>query len=113
MQTKIKKTLLILVSILVIVAASYVLFITSFVTHGFRDYVQFCSLYIEKIDDYKSQTGHYPDTLQKLTKPPFSWRYKASDCYYYSQPNFYGFAVKHGLIGQRFYYSDSNKWLSD
>jgi len=105
--------LFISVSVLVILAVSYVLFVASFVTHGFRDYVQFCSFYIEKIDDYETQTGHFPDTLQQLKKPPFSWRYKASDCHYYSQTDFYGFSVKQGLIGQKFYYSDTNKWISD
>jgi len=113
MKTKTKKILLISASSIVILAAAYVLFVASFVTHGFRDYVQFCSLYIEQINNYKKQKGHFPDTLQELVKPPYSFRYDASDCHYYSQPDFYGFSVKHGLIGQMFYYSDSNKWLSD
>jgi len=113
MQTKTKKTLFISVLVVVILAASYVTYISSFVTNGFRDYVHFCSFYIEQIDDYKNQTDRYPATLQELVKPLFSFRYEASDCHYYSQTDFYGFVVKHGLIGQKLYYSDSNKWLSD
>jgi len=113
MQTKTKKTLFISVLVVVILAASYVTYIYYFVTNGFRDYVQFCSFYIEQIDDYKKRTGLYPESLQQLSKPQFSFRYEPDDCHYYSQPYFYGFTVKYGLIGQKFYYSDSNKWLSD
>lgn len=113
MKAKTKKIFIISTLTIVILAVCYVTFIYAFVTHGFRDYVQFCSFYIEQIDDHKKQTGLYPDTLQNLNKPSFSWRYKAADCHYYSQTDFYGFAVKHGLIGQKIYYSDTNKWISD
>jgi hypothetical protein len=113
MQTKTKKTLFVAILVVVILAASYVTYFYAFVTNGFRDHVRFFSFYIKQIDDYKKRTGLYPETLQQLSKPLFSFRYKPSDCHYYSQSDFYGFAVKHGLIGQKFYYSDSNKWLSD
>jgi flagellar basal body-associated protein FliL len=113
MKAKTKKILFISILVVVVLATSYVTFIYAFVTHGFRDYVQFCSLYIEQIDDYKKQTGHYPDTLQQLSKPRLSFRYEASDCHYNSQTDIYDFSVKHSLIGQKFYYSDTNKWISD
>lgn len=113
MKVKTKKVIIISSLLVLILVASYVTYIYSFVTNGFRDYVQFCSIYIEQINDYKKQNSRYPDTLQKLTKPPYSWRYKAADCHYYSQADFYGFSVKQGLIGQKFYYSDTDKWISD
>jgi len=113
MKTKTKKILFISVLAIVILAASYVTFVYAYITHGFRDYVQFCSFYIEQIDDHKKQTGLYPDTLQQLKKPPLSFRYEANDCHYYSRPDFYGFSVKFSLIGQKFYSSDTNKWISD
>jgi hypothetical protein len=113
MTAKTKKVFFISALVIVILAASYVTFISAYVTHGFRDYEQFCSFYIEQIDEHKKQTGLYPDTLQQLNKPHLSFRYEANDCHYYSQTDSYGFAVKHGLIGQKFYYSDRNTWISD
>jgi len=113
MNAKTKKILMLLMSIIVVGVTSYIIFVGYLVSNGFKDYASFCSKYISQINEYKTKTGHYPSTLEELTKPAFSFRYDIEFCRYYTQTDFYGFTVPEGLIGQALYSSKTRKWTHD
>lgn len=113
MQSKTKKLLKISVIIILVLTTVYFIFIGYLITNGYKDYVKFCSKYIEQIDQHKNIAGKYPSNLDKLIKPSFSFRYNPKACGYYAQKDFYGFAVAEKLIGVAFYSSDTKSWNHD
>ena len=113
MKPKIKKILIVLITSISILIIAYVAFVGHLVTNGYRDYVGFCSNYIDQIEEYKSKTGNYPDSLRVLEKPLLSFRYDVAYCRYYSSSASYGFTTLCGLIGRSYYNSIDKKWVCD
>ena len=113
MQHKTRKRIKISIFIALLLILAYTVYISYLVTNGYKDYVKFCSKYIEQIDLYKKLTSQYPNNLDKLIKPRFSFIYNPKACGYYAQKDFYGFIVTENLIGVAFYSSDALSWNHD
>jgi len=113
MKLKTKKLLLYFLITISVLVTGYLVFIGSLLTNGYRDYVGFCSEYIDQIATYKNETGGYPDSLKVLKKPRFSFRYETDYCRYYAQKDGFGFTTPCGLIGRAYYHSDNGKWVCD
>ncbi len=109
MKSKTRKIIISIFLVISILVACYVVPIGYLVTNGYRDYVGFCSEYIDQIDEYKSNSGKYPDELSFLDKPIFWFRYRNNSCSYYSSYDGYGFSTPCSLIGTAYYNSRDKK----
>ena len=110
---KLKKLVIIVISALAILAMLYVAFVGYLTTNDYRNYVKYCSSYIDKIEESKSITGEYPKNLLSLEKPAFSFRYEKQMCRYYTNGDSYGFTTLCGLIGRAYYNSKNKIWICD
>lgn len=113
MKPKIKKVLIILVLSIGVLMFGYIVSVGYVATNGYRDYVGFCSEYIDQVEEYSAKTGKYPESLAQLEKPVLSFRYEYESCRYYSSEKGYGFTTHFGLMGNAFYSSVDKKWIFD
>lgn len=113
MRPKLKKVMLAISAVLGSCIIMYALFITYLMTDGFKDYISYCSKYIDQINDYKIRVNSYPQLLDIFVKPDLSFRYDPEECGYEADVEGYYFSVPHGFTGTGFYSSVTNEWSYD
>lgn len=101
-----------MLSVMTLIVFIFITVMAYFFTNGFRNNEEFCSKYIQKLNNYNSKNGHYPSSLNQLEKPLYSYRYDQNICNYNVKSNTFSFMVSSGF-GVAIYSSQNNSWVYD
>jgi len=105
----------ILYTIVILVTFGMISLVLTFylMSDGFRDYKNYCSQYIPKLESYYQKHHEYPKSLDVFEKSLFDFRYSNEECNYRPSENNFSFFMSDGFLGIWGYESSSGKWWYD
>lgn len=108
-----KRVLVLSFSTITLVAITFVIFIQFILTNGFRDYKEYCSGYIQPVEEYFSRIGEHPSSISHFEEynDPYN-RYEPNDCGYMHNDKGFRFMATSGF-GVVIYISENKMWVYD
>ena len=108
-----KKKILYTIAILVAISMTYLFVVFYLIGDGFRDYKNYCSQYIPKLESYYRKHHEYPKSLDVFEKSIFDFKYSNEECNYRPRKHDFAFNMSDGFMGIWGYESSTAKWWYD
>jgi len=108
-----KKKILYGVGILTALSLLFLVVMMYLMTDGYRNYKNYCSQYIPKLETYYKKYNSFPPSLDVFEKSVFDFRYSTTDCGYEQDTNTFTLFVSDGYLGYWGYNSSTKEWWYD